>query len=61
MIGQEFKGFSGSMQAFTFGYWLNSGKIGAEGGSRTRTPGRHHPLKMARLPVPPLRHSSVKD
>jgi hypothetical protein len=33
---------------------------GAEGGSRTRTPGGHHPLKMARLPVPPLRHFQLK-
>ncbi len=29
--------------------------ITAEGGSRTRTPFGHYPLKIARLPIPPLR------
>ncbi len=30
--------------------------LGAEEGIRTPTPGGHHPLKMACLPIPPLRH-----
>ena len=36
---------------------------GAEGGSRTRTPVGHYPLKIARLPIPPLRPEigAVKD
>ncbi len=30
----------------------------AEGGIRTRTPGGHYPLKIACLPIPPLRHKT---
>ena len=34
---------------------IQGGSYGAEGGSRTRTPVGHYPLKIARLPIPPLR------
>ena len=36
-------------------------KDGAEGESRTRTTVGHYPLKIACLPIPPLRHLNFYD